>query len=84
MSVMNSMICARIKKLQKRSTSKEPEEGNEQLKRGGNVQEERRETSSTKEEVIMAQREPDERAVIAEANGASLPNEQVNLMSNGK
>lgn len=47
-------------------------------------EEERRETSSTKEEVIMAQREPDERAVIAEANGASLPNEQINLMSNGK
>lgn len=35
-------------------------------------------------EVITAQREPDERAVMAEADGAPLSNEQVNLMTNAK
>lgn len=32
----------------------------------------------------MAQHEPDERAVMVEADGASLSNEQVNLMTNAK
>lgn len=38
----------------------------------------------TKEEVITAQQEPDERALMAEADWAPLPNEQVRLMRNAK
>lgn len=48
----------------------------------GDIQRETEEMN--KEEVIMAQREPDERAVMAEADGAPLPNEQVSLMRNAK
>lgn len=32
----------------------------------------------------MAQQEPDERALIAETDGATLPDEQVSLMKNAK
>lgn len=39
---------------------------------------------STKEEVITAQQGPDERALMTEADGAPLPNEQVGLMRNAK
>lgn len=39
---------------------------------------------STKEDVITAQQGPDERALMTEADGAPLPNEQVSLMRNAK
>lgn len=32
----------------------------------------------------MAQQEPDERALMAEADGAALPDEQVSLMRDAK
>lgn len=55
--------------------------GEEEQERGRCEDKERR---RTKEEVITAQREPDESAVMAGADGAPLPNEQVSLMRNAK